>query len=259
MNPMEGGEGYTPPGLQDFQFPGLFGTDWITKPMLQAIIAAIFVVIIWVLAARGLKTVPNRRQYIMEFLYDFIRNGVGRDVLGPGFRPYIGVLVGLFTYILVNNWFGELFLFMFPTMSNIGYAWGAVVMVLVIYVMAGVRKHGPLGYLKHALIPAGVPWYLYIIIIPVEFLSNFVTRPLTLGVRLFANMFAGHLTIIVFVVGGTYLLTQADGLVLKLGGVFSLIFSIVMLLFELFIGFLQAYIFTILTAQYISSSISEGH
>ena len=76
MNPMEGGEGYTPPGLQDFQFPGLFGTDWITKPMLQAIIAAIFVVIIWVLAARGLKTVPNRRQYIMEFLYDFIRNGV---------------------------------------------------------------------------------------------------------------------------------------------------------------------------------------
>lgn len=258
MIPMEGGGGYTPPGLGDFQFEPLFGTTWVTKPMLQAVIAAILVIALWVFIAHRLRTVPGKTQYIMEFLYDFIRNGVGRDVLGPGFRPYIGVLVGLFTYILVNNWFGEFFLFMFPTMSNIGYSWGAVAMVLVIYVSAGFRKHG-MGYLRHALIPAGVPWCLYPIIVPVEFLSNFVTRPLTLAVRLFANMFAGHLTIIVFVVGGTYLLTQADGLMLNIGGAFSLLFSFVMLLFELFIGFLQAYIFTILTAQYISSSISEGH
>ena len=143
-------------------------------------------------------------------------------------------------------------------MSNIGYSWGAVAMVFVVYVYAGFRAHGP-GYLRKALIPEGVPWYLYPIIVPVEFLSNFITRPLTLGVRLFANMFAGHLTILVFVVGGTYLLTQADGIVLKIGGGFSLLFSFVMLGFELFIGFLQAYIFTILTAQYISSSISESH
>ncbi|WIY83816.1 F0F1 ATP synthase subunit A [Propionimicrobium sp. PCR01-08-3] len=255
MIPMEG---YTAPGVEDFQFPGLFGTDWITKPMIQAIIAAIAVVIIWWLASRRLTTVPNKRQFLMEYLYDFIRNGVGRDILGPGFRPYIGLLVGLFTYILLNNWFGELFLFMFPTMSNIGYSWGAVVMVLFIYIYAGFRTHGP-GYLKKALIPEGVPWYLYPIIVPVEFLSTFITRPLTLGVRLFANMFAGHLTIMVFVVGGTYLITQADGILLKIGGGFSIIFSFVMLGFELFIGFLQAYIFTILTAQYISSSISDSH
>lgn len=73
-------------------------------------------------------------------------------------------------------------------MSDIGYSWGAVVLVLFIYVWAGFRKHG-IGYLRK-LIPEGVPWYLYIIIIPVEFLSAFITRPLTLGVRLFANMFA---------------------------------------------------------------------
>jgi len=259
MIPMDGGGGYTPPGLEDFKFHGLFGTDWLTKPMLQAVLAAALVLLIWALAARRLKVIPDRRQFLMEQLYGFIRNGVGRDVLGPGFRPYIGLLVGLFTYLLINNWFGELFLFMFPTMSNIGYAWGAVAMVLVSYISAGVRKHGPLGYLRHALIPASVPWYLYPLVIPVELLSNFVTRPLTLGVRLFANMFAGHLTIIVFVVGGTYLLTQAEGWVLNGGGVLSLLLSIVMLLFELFIGFLQAYIFTILTAQYISSSISEHH
>ena len=92
-----------------------------------------------------------------------------------------------------------------------------------------------------------------------EFLSAFITRPLTLGVRLFANMFAGHLAVVVFVVGGSYLLTQADGIVLKVGGGVALLFSILFMLFEMFIGALQAYIFTILTAQYISSSISESH
>ncbi|MGL5247091.1 MAG: F0F1 ATP synthase subunit A, partial [Brooklawnia sp.] len=138
------------------------------------------------------------------------------------------------------------------------YSWGAVVLVLFIYVWAGFRKHG-IGYLRKALIPEGVPWYLYIIIIPVEFLSAFITRPLTLGVRLFANMFAGHLAVVVFVVGGSYLLTQADGIVLKAGGGVALLFSILFMLFEMFIGALQAYIFTILTAQYISSSISESH
>lgn len=258
MIPMEGGGGYTPPGVHDFQFEPLFGTDWVTKPMLQAVIAAVLVIAIWVWVARRLHTVPSKGQYLMEMIYDFIRDGVGRDIVGPGFRPYIGMLVGIFSYILVNNWFGELFLFMFPTMSNIGYAWGAVAMVWITYVFAGFHKHGG-GYLRKALIPQGVPWYLYPIIIPVEFLSNFVTRPLTLAVRLFANMFAGHLTIIVFVVGGTYLLIQTDNIILKVGGGFSLLFSLVMLLFELFIGALQAYIFTILTAQYISSSISEGH
>lgn len=257
MIPMEGG-GYTPPGLHDFQFEPLFGTDWVTKPMLQAVIAAILVIVVWIWAVRRLRMVPSKGQYLMEMIYDFIRNGVGRDIVGPGFRPYIGMLVGVFTYILVNNWFGEFFLFMFPTMSNIGYAWGAVAMVWLTYVFAGFHKHGA-GYLRKTLIPEGVPWYLYPIIVPVEFLSNFITRPLTLAVRLFANMFAGHLTIIVFVVGGTYLLTQTDSLMLKVGGGFSLAFSMVMLLFELFIGALQAYIFTILTAQYISSSISEGH
>ena len=257
MIPMEGG-GYTAPGIEDFQFTGLFGTDWITKPMVQAVIAAIIVIVVWVVAARRLRVVPTKGQYLMELLYEFIRNSVGRDILGPGFRPYLGLLVGLFTYLLLNNWFGEFFLFMFPTMSNIGYSWGAVVLVLFIYVWAGFRKHG-IGYLRKALIPEGVPWYLYIIIIPVEFLSAFITRPLTLGVRLFANMFAGHLAVMVFVVGGSYLLTQADGIVLKAGGGVALLFSILFMLFEMSIGALQAYIFTILTAQYISSSISESH
>lgn len=257
MIPLESGR-YTAPGVEDFVFEGLFGTDWLNKPMLQAIIAAILVLVMWICASRKLSVIPSKSQLLMEYLYNFIRDGVGRDMIGPGFRPYIGFLVGLFTFILFNNWFGEIFIFMFPTFSNIGYVWGMVAVVYVVYVGAGFKAHG-LGYLRKSLIPPGVPWYLYPIMIPIEFLSNFITRPLTLGVRLFANMFAGHLTIMVFVIGGTYLLTYADNIGFNVAGGLSIAASFLMMGLELFIGFLQAYIFTVMAAQYIASSISETH
>lgn len=252
------GEGFTPPGVKDFQFEGLLGTDWLTKPMVEVVIAAIVTLVLWIWGSRKLKLVPSKGQFLMEQLYNMIRNGVARDVIGPGFRPYIGLLVGLFTFILINNWFGEFFLFMFPTFSNIGYVWGMVAFIYIVYIGAGVKTHG-WGYFKMMLVPKGVPWLLYFIIIPVEFVSNFLTRPLTLAVRLFANMFGGHLSIMVFVLGGTYLLTYAGNIALNLAGALSIIFSFAMIGLELFIGFLQAYIFTILAAQYISSSISEAH
>lgn len=257
MIPLDSG-GYHAPGVEDFQFPGLFGIDWLTKPMLQAVIAAVLVFALWIWASRKLSVVPSKSQFVMEYLYNFIRNGVGRDMIGHGFRPYIGLLVGLFTFILINNWFGEFFLLMFPTFSNVGYVWGMVAVVYLTYIFVGFKTHG-LGYLRKCLIPSGVPWYIYPVIIPIEFLSNFVTRPLTLGVRLFANMFAGHLTIMVFVVGGSYLLTYADNIPLNLAGALSILASFLMMGLELFIGFLQAYIFTVMTAQYIASSLSDNH
>ena len=86
---------------------------WVVIALLvvAAVIAAIIVIVVWVVAARRLRVVPTKGQYLMELLYEFIRNSVGRDILGPGFRPYLGLLVGLFTYLLLNNWFGEFFLF----------------------------------------------------------------------------------------------------------------------------------------------------
>jgi len=251
-------EGYTPPGVDDFRFPGLFGTGWLNKPMLQIFIAAACVLLLWLLGSRNLKVIPGKGQFFMESLYNFIRNGVAREIIGPNFQKYTGILVAMFTFVLINNWFGEFFLFMFPTFSNIGYTWGLVAFVYITYIVAGLATHG-FKYFKIALIPEGVPWYLWPLIIPIEFISNFVTRPLTLAVRLFANMFAGHLSIMVFVIGGAFLLTYANNLIFNIAGGVSLVFSLAMLCLELFIGFLQAYIFTILTAQYISSSISDSH
>jgi len=201
---------------------------------------------------------PTKGQFFFEFLYDFIRNSIARDIIGPGYQAWTPLLVGMFSLIIISNWFGEFFYLMFPTFSNVGYVYGMVALVYLLYIGAGFKAHGP-GYLRQSLMPAGVPAYMYPIIIPMEFISTFVTRPLTLSVRLFANMFAGHLVVLVFVTGGAYLLTYVGNVFFTGAGVLSLIMSLVIMGLELFIGFMQAYIFTLLTAQYISSSVGEGH
>ena len=123
---------------------------------------------------------------------------------------------------------------------------------------AGIAKHGFVGYFKLATMPEGVPGPLYILIIPLEFLSNIIVRPLTLSLRLFANLFAGHLVIMVFVVGGGMLLSLATPFMVVAGGA-SIAFSFAIFALELLVAAIQAYIFTVLTAQYVSSSIADEH
>jgi F-type H+-transporting ATPase subunit a len=256
--PLESEGGFSVNWREIFTNPGYLGTSWLTKPMIELIISVILVVVIWVIAARNLKIVPKKGQWFFEYLYDFIRNGLARDIIGHGYQRWVPLLMGIFFLILVNNWFGEFFYFMRPTFGNVGFAYGMALAVWFIYIYAGFSTHG-LKYLKYQLVPDGVPGPLLILIVPLEFLSNFITRPFTLSVRVFANMFAGHMQVFVFVVGGTFLLTYADNVLYNIAGVFSWVLGIVIMLLELFIGFLQAYIFTILSAQYISSSIAAAH
>ena len=255
--PLEG-ESAWPPGPHSFDYPGLFGTTWINKPLLQAVIAAVLIIVFWILVSRKPKIVPTKFQFAVEYIYDFVRNGIARDLLGHDFKKFLPFLLMIFSWTLVNNWFGELFVFMLPTFSKIGYAYALAALAWLVYVGAGFQRHG-LRYLKLQLIPEGVPAYLYIMIIPLEFLSNFIVRPITLSLRLFANMFAGHLVVMVFVFGGEILLLTSGNIFYNVSGAISILFSFAILFLELFIGALQAYIFTVLTAQYISSSIAEAH
>ncbi|ROR53005.1 ATP synthase F0 subcomplex A subunit [Luteococcus japonicus] len=257
--PMEGDGGYKAPGVEDFQFHGNWGHEWLTKPTLQAILAALVVIGFWLWASHGLKVRPTKKQVVMERIYEFVRNGIARDTLGHDYRKFLPYLLALFSFILINNWYGQMFFTMFPTFSNIGYAYGLALVTWLVYVGAGIAKHGLGGYLKHSLMPEGVPWWIMPLIIPLEFLSNFITRPLTLSMRLFANMFAGHLVIMLFVVGGAFLATYPDNLFFNVSGALSLVFSFALFALELFVGALQAYVFTVLTAQYVSSSIADEH
>lgn len=263
--PLEGGE---PPvfGVEAFKSRPLFniqGMEWLNNHLIQAIVAALIVIVFWLWVARKQSVVPSKRQHLGEFVYDLVRNTIARDTMGADFDKYkmivMPFLLTFFSFIAVNNLFGETFFFMFPTFSKIGYAYALGITAWLLYNGLGMMRHGFFGYLKHATIPAGVPWPMWILIIPIEFLSNIVLRPITLALRLFANLFAGHLVVMVFVVGGGFLVEHLHNPMMFGGGVVALILSIAVFALELLVAVLQAYVFTTLTSSYIASAVASEH
>ncbi len=261
--PAAGGEGgFETPGVKDFWWP-LIGGDsafTLTRPGLVLLLSVGLLAWFYVGATRKLTVVPSKNQFLVEGSYNFVRNTIGRDIIGSkDFLQFVPLLLTLFTLILVNNLFGIVPFVQFPTMSRVGIP---IVLTLIVYVVyhtvAIRRKHGVLPYLK-SLIPPGLPGWLRPILFVLEFLTYFVIRPLTLALRLFGNMLAGHLMLLVFIIGGEYLLLHGDNLFLRFSGVLSFGFSIAMTFFELLIEFLQAFIFTLLAALYISDAVSEHH
>jgi F-type H+-transporting ATPase subunit a len=258
----EGDGGFQAPGTEDFYWPVIGGdSNWaITRPMVVIAISVVLLAWFFVTVAGKLTVVPGKRQWVAEQAYGFVRNSIARDVIGAkDFRPYIPLLMTLFTLILFNNVMGVLPFVQFPTMSRIAFP---IVLTLIVYIVyhtvAIRRKHGVIGYLK-SLVPPGLPLWLRPIMFFLEVLTYFIIRPLTLALRLFGNMLAGHLMLLVFILGGEYLLIHGSSIFIQLSGILGLAFGVVMTFFELLVQFLQAFIFTLLTALYISDAVSEHH
>ena len=253
-------ETFEPPGVHSFDYPPIIpGVEWFDKFIFQAILAVIIILAFWLIMARKQAMVPSKSQFIGESAYFFIRNTIARDMIGHDYRKYLPLIIALFSFVLVNNLWGVFPLLLLPTPAHVGWAYGLALLVWVIYNGVGIRKFGPLGYLKNTTLPAGVPKAMWPLIIPLEFLSNIIIRPLTLSLRLFANMFAGHLLILVFVLGGEFLVFHSDKIVNNVAGVVAWIFSMAIFTLEIFVQSLQAFIFALLTAQYISSAAAEEH
>ena len=256
MLPLE----YEPPGVSSFDLPPIFeSVPWLDKYVLMATVSVILILAFWLVMARKNAMVPSKSQFVGEIAYNFVRNSIARDMIGHDYRKWLPLIIALFSFVLVNNLFGVFPLTLLPTTSHVGWAYGLAGMVWLIYNGIGIAKHGAFGYLKHVTLPSGVPKAMWPLIIPLEFLSNIIIRPMTLSLRLFANMFAGHLLVLVFVLGGEYLLLHSAPVFNKVAGVASLLFSLLIFGLEIFVQSLQAYIFTMLTAQYISSASAEEH
>jgi F-type H+-transporting ATPase subunit a len=257
------GEGFQAPGTESFWWP-LIGSDtsnWtFTRPAFVVMASVVIIgFFFWTVAGR-LTVVPTRRQWVAEQGYGFVRNTIARDIIGAkDFRPFVPLLLTLFTLILFNNVMGIFPFVQFPSMSRIAFP---IVLTLIVYVVyhtvALRRKHGVIGYMK-SLVPPGLPMWLRPIMFALEFLTYFIIRPLTLALRLFGNMLAGHLMLLVFILGGEYLLLHGSNLFIQASGILGLAFGIVMTFFELLVQFLQAFIFTLLSALYISDAVSEEH
>jgi F-type H+-transporting ATPase subunit a len=131
------------------------------------------------------------------------------------------------------------------------------VIAYVAFVYAGLKKH-PGTFIKSSLFPPGVPWPIYIIVTPIEIVSIFILRPVTLALRLLMNMVAGHLLLVLCFSATQFFFFQAGGL-WGLLGVGTLAFGFVFTLFEILVAALQAYVFTLLTTVYIQLALAEEH
>jgi F-type H+-transporting ATPase subunit a len=254
------GCGYPAPGLQDFDFKPIFsiGSFNFTKPMLIAILCAISVIAFFWAAFRKPKDqrlVPRGVQSLGELAILAVRDQILRPSLGRRGDSYLPFLVSLFFFIWLMNLMELIPFFQFPSMSRIGFVWPLVLIVYVLYWYLGLKNQGVWGYFR-TMIPPGVPWFILPILIPVEFLRFFVVQPFTLGVRLFANMFAGHLLLTIFYLATWYMLSLSIGLLYFVGSAFMVVF---VFLLELLVDLLQAFIFTTLTATYIADSLERAH
>ena len=251
------GCGFPGPGLQSFDFKPLFsiGSFHFTKPMLIALICAALVIAFFWAAFWKPKIVPRGVQNIGEIAILLVRDQILRPSLGKRGDSYLPFLCALFFYIWIMNLMELIPVFQFPAMSRIGFVWPLVAMVYLLYLYLGFKNQGFPGYIKN-MIPWDVPKFVLIILIPIELARFFIVQPFTLGVRLFANMFAGHLLLLIFILASWYLAGLGIGLLFAAGSAFMVFF---VFLLEFLIDLLQAFIFTTLTAVYIASSLEAAH
>jgi F-type H+-transporting ATPase subunit a len=170
----------------------------------------------------------------------------------------VPILFSLFTLILVNNLFGVVPFIQYPSAARIALPIALTLFVYVLYHWIGFRRMGFTGYFKH-MIPPGLPPGLREFVFLLELVTYFFTRPVTLALRLFGNMFAGHLLILLTVTGGEYLIFDTDSPAMWVAGVATFFGGFLMTIFEILVEFLQAYIFTLLTALYIAGSLADDH
>ena len=252
------GEGFVPPSTKDFDLPPIFGDNvYTTKPILLVFLSVILISTFFILSSRKAAIVPSKFQFAGESVYSFVRENLAKEVIGHEFMRFVPYLFTLFTFILVNNWFGIIPLLQFPPMSRVSFPYVLALSAYLVFHYVGIRKQGAFKYFKEILFMPGVPKAAYILITPLEILTFFVVRPLTLSLRLFANMFAGHLLLLVFILGGEHLFQGVIGL--KLISPFAFSIGIVLTFFEFMVQCLQAYIFTLLAALYIAGALADEH
>ncbi|WP_240482336.1 F0F1 ATP synthase subunit A [Microbacterium sediminis] len=259
---MADGNVFTPPSITDF-FPDAIltigGVDIMTRINLAQVLATIVLVLLLVLGTRRLTVVPGRFQSVLEFGFGFVRNNIAYDLLGEkDGRRFVPLLTAMFLTILFMNVTGVVPGINIAGTSVIGAPLVFALVAYVVFIYAGIKKHGAFRYLKNSLLPGGVPIYLAPMIMVIEFISTFIVRPVSLTLRLLMNMMVGHFMLALFFAATNFFVLSLPSLM----GVFSIgsfAMGLLFMLFELFVAFLQAYVFTILTAVYIQLSLADEH
>lgn len=206
--------------------------------------------------------VTGRFANMVESMVDFVRTNIVEEFLGEHATKWFGFFAALFFFILFCNLLGKLPIPGFETPTgNINVTVALAVTVFVVAQAVGIYELGLIGYCKKKFLLPGAPWWVQpvaVIIMPIVLIAE----PFSLCVRLFANMTAGHLVLMTFatgqMVGGVWLLHHQN-LFVRPGAALPFALSVVLLAFESFVAFIQAFIFALLSALYLSESLEEHH
>jgi F-type H+-transporting ATPase subunit a len=261
--PLAGGETgeFSPPTIAEF-FPSaiLFeGTIFeMNRIVLIRLLAVLALFLVFYFGTRRMTVIPGRFQGAVEMALDLVRNGIARDVLGEkDGKRFLPLLTTIFFLVLFMNLTGVIPGLNIAGTSVIGMPLVLAVASYIAFVYAGLRKHAG-TFLKNSLFPPGVPWPLYLIVTPIELVSTFVLRPVTLTLRLLMNMVVGHFLLVLFF-SATHFFVLYAGDIKALFGIGTIAFGIVFTFFELLVALLQAYVFTLLTAVYLQLALAEEH
>jgi F-type H+-transporting ATPase subunit a len=216
-------------------------------------VATVAVISIYmILSTASKRVVPGRAQLLSEMTYEFVANMV-RSAAGTAGMKFFPLVFCLFTFIFVANMFGMVPYF-FTVTSHIIVTFALSMLVFLTVVIYGFAKNGP-KFLK-LFVPSGVPGYILPIVAPIEFIS-FMSRPISLSVRLFGNILAGHITLKVFT--GFIVTMSSLGFLGFLGSALPLIMAIALTGLEFLVGAVQAYVFAVLTCMYLNDAIHPSH
>lgn len=204
-------------------------------------------------ATSGKRLVPNRLQLTAELLYEFVASMV-RSSAGTAGMKFFPLVFSLFTFIFVANMFGMVPYF-FTVTSHIIVTFALSMLVFLTVIIYGFVKNGP-KFLK-LFVPAGVPGYILPIVTPIEVIS-FLSRPISLSVRLFGNVLAGHITLKVFT-GFMVMMIAGLGAFGWAAAILPLTMAIAITGLEFLVGAVQAYVFAVLTCMYLNDAIHPSH
>ena len=223
-----------------------------TKSALFMLISLAIIALLMLGATSSRAMVPGRLQGVAEMSYEFVANTL-QSAAGPEGMKFFPLVFSLFMFILTVNIIG-LIPYTFAVTAQIIITVSLALLVFLTVIVYGLWKNG-LRFFK-LFMPSGAPWYILPLLIPIEILS-FLTRPVSHSLRLFANILAGHITLKVF--AGFVAMLSAFGVLGWIGAILPFGMTVALTALELLVGFLQAYVFAILTCIYLNDAIHPGH
>ncbi len=230
-----------------------------TRTVFLTFVAMAIVLLTMYFGLRGSKLVPTKFGAAIESVVQFVRNDIAIGIIGPEGVKYTPYLLSLFLFLLVANLFEVTPFVNFPLTSRMAMPLFLALVTWVIFVFVGFKKNG-FHYLTGIIWPKSVPLALRWLVGLIEFVSVFLLRPITLAVRIFANLVAGHLMLTLLLASGVIFIADIGDIGARsIIGIPWFVFGLGIFVFEIVVAILQAYIFTLLTAVYVQTSVHPEH